>query len=94
MPAGACSKGHNDGTRCQKYLQLPKVVKQLQHTRCVLLTLIQMLQVSGFPTIMFVSGKDGSVVSYDGNRQQEDMIKFINEHSSGLSHKTASKDEL
>lgn len=50
--------------------------------------------VSGFPTIMFVSGKDGSVVSYDGNRQQEDMIKFINEHSSGLSHKTASKDEL
>ncbi len=53
-----------------------------------------MLQVSGFPTIMFVSGKDGSVISYDGNRQQEDMIKFINEHSSGLSHKSASKDEL
>ena len=53
-----------------------------------------MLQVSGFPTIMFVSGKDGSVISYDGNRQQEDMIKFINEHSSGLSYKSASKDEL
>lgn len=53
-----------------------------------------MLQVSGFPTIMFVSGKDGSVISYDGNRQQDDMINFINEHSSAVSSGSVSKDEL
>ncbi len=94
MPAGACAQGHNAGTGCPEYYQLLELVKQLRHTKCVLLTLAKLLQVSGFPTIMFVSGKDGSVISYDGNRQQEDMIKFINEHSSGLSHKSASKDEL
>ncbi len=94
MPAGACAKGHNAGTGCPEYIQLLELVKQLQDTKHVLMKLLQMLQVSGFPTIMFVSGKDGSVISYDGNRQQEDMIKFINEHSSGLSHKSASKDEL
>ena len=53
-----------------------------------------MPQVSGFPTIMFVSGKDGSVISYDGNRQEDDMVKFINEHSSAASASTVSKDEL
>ena len=94
MPAGACAKGYNAGTGCPEYIQLIELVKQLQHTKRTLLTLAKILQVSGFPTIMFVSGKDGSVISYDGNRQQEDMIKFINEHSSGLSHKSASKDEL
>jgi len=71
-----------------------KKKKKNPHQIHVLMTLAEMLQVSGFPTIMFVSGKDGSVISYDGNRQQEDMIKFINEHSSGLSPKSASKDEL
>ena len=53
-----------------------------------------LMQVAGFPTIMFVSGKDGSVVSYDGNRQQDDMIAFINDHSSVKSAGSASRDEL
>jgi len=99
VPAGACAQGHNAGTGCHKDIQLLKLVqkkkkKKNPHQIHVLMTLAEMLQVSGFPTIMFVSGKDGSVISYDGNRQQEDMIKFINEHSSGLSPKSASKDEL
>ena len=45
---------------------------------------------------MFVSGKDGSIISYEGNRQQDDMIDFINKHSSASSAKSGgtSKDEL
>ncbi|KAL3145268.1 hypothetical protein ABBQ32_001008 [Trebouxia sp. C0010 RCD-2024] len=51
--------------------------------------------VSGFPTIMFVSGKDGSVSSYEGSREQDDLIKFINDHSTRSSSVgSGSKDEL
>lgn len=53
------------------------------------------LQVSGFPTIMFVSGKDGSISSYEGSREQDDLIKFINDHSTRSSSVgSSSKDEL
>lgn len=53
------------------------------------------MQVAGFPTIMFVSGKDGSVISYDGDRKEADFVSFINKHSSTSSAGSAgSKDEL
>ena len=53
------------------------------------------LQVSGIPTLMFVSGKDGSVVSYEGDRKEEDFVAFINKHSSAKSAGSASlKEEL
>ena len=59
----------------------------------VLYSLLSM-QVSGFPTIMFVSGKDGAVLSYDGSREKDDLIKFINDHSSRVSASSVSKVEL
>lgn len=44
---------------------------------------------------MFVSGKDGSVVSYDGDRKEEDFVSFINKHSSASSTGSSSiKEEL
>ena len=53
-----------------------------------------LLQVSGFPTIMFVSGKDGSVISYDGDRKEADFVSFINKHSSVSSSGSAAHEEL
>lgn len=52
------------------------------------------LQVSGFPTIMFVSGKNGAILPYEGSREKDDMISFINKHSSKSGASSASKDEL
>lgn len=43
---------------------------------------------------MFVSGKDGAILPYEGSRDQEDLIKFVNEHSSKSSVGSDSKDEL
>lgn len=45
---------------------------------------------------MFVSGKDGAISSYEGSRDQDDLIKFINDHSSKSSSAigSGSKDEL
>lgn len=33
--------------------------------------------VRGFPTIKFISGKDGSVLDYAGDRSQKDLIAFV-----------------
>lgn len=43
---------------------------------------------------MFVSGKDGSVSTYDGDRKEEDFVSFINKHSSLSAASASSRDEL
>ena len=35
-------------------------------------------QVQGFPTLAWVSGKDGSVTIYQGDRSLEDLTAFVN----------------
>lgn len=43
---------------------------------------------------MFVSGKDGAVLPYEGSREQDDLVKFVNDHSTKASIGSNSKDEL
>ena len=43
---------------------------------------------------MFVSGKDGAILEYDGSREEDAFIKFVNEHSTKSSVHSGSKDEL
>lgn len=43
---------------------------------------------------MFVSGKDGAILPYEGSREQDDLIKFVNDHSSKASVSSDNKDEL
>lgn len=43
---------------------------------------------------MFVSGKDGAILPYEGSREEDDLIKFVNAHSSKSSVHSGSKDEL
>lgn len=47
------------------------------HVSCLLA-----LQVRGFPTIFFVSGKDGSVLEYSGDRSEDDLTAYIRSHAS------------
>lgn len=38
--------------------------------------------VKGFPTIVFVSGKDQTVLPYSGDRSEEDLVKFVKSNAS------------
>ncbi|KAF7723087.1 protein disulfide-isomerase precursor [Apophysomyces ossiformis] len=38
--------------------------------------------VAGFPTLKFFKADTNEIVDYDGDRSLEDLIKFVNEHSS------------
>jgi protein disulfide-isomerase A1 len=55
-------------------------------------------EVKGFPTLAFVSGKDGSVHAYSGDRSEDDLIAFVKKHASKAvdaeDSKTEDKDEL
>lgn len=35
------------------------------------------MQVRGFPTIIFVNGKDGSIAAYTGDRSEADLISYV-----------------
>ncbi|KAJ1731875.1 protein disulfide-isomerase precursor [Coemansia biformis] len=50
------------------------------------------LQVSGFPTIVFIRGEDNDIVEYNGNRSLESLLEFIEENAA---HKvTYNKSDL
>ena len=38
------------------------------------------MQIIGYPTIMFVSAKDGSILDYKGKRVLSDLINFVNKN--------------
>ncbi|KAK9841395.1 hypothetical protein WJX74_005077 [Apatococcus lobatus] len=50
-------------------------------------------EVKGFPTLMLVDGK-GDIKPFEGDRTKEDLVKFIEENSVGVSSSAATKEEL
>ncbi|ORX71356.1 protein disulfide isomerase [Linderina pennispora] len=50
------------------------------------------LQVQGFPTIKLISGKDNTIVEYNGNRSLESFIEFLEENAANKI--TYNKDDL
>ena len=54
----------------------------------------RIVQVSGFPTLKFVTA-DGRIVDYSGDRSEEDIIKFVESNAdSAAEGAAAGKDEL
>ena len=52
------------------------------------------MQVKGFPTITFVSGRSGDVTVYSGDRTEEDLISFVNTHATLSSSAAGDHSEL
>ena len=48
------------------------------------------MQVSGFPTLYFISGK-GDIQLFSGQRSEEDLIDFVEEQST-TAEKTSAED--
>ena len=51
------------------------------------------MQVKGFPTLMFVDSK-GEIKPYEGERTKDGLVEFIEANSVGASSSAASKEEL
>ena len=50
------------------------------------------LESSGFPSLFFLpAGKKSTPITYSGQREKEDLIKFIKEHATSIA---AGSDEL